>query len=236
MRRAAAAGQHRGSFRMPAAALTQQIPPEEQVMSGGKFDRVLGTDRREKGEKYRARVLASEDPREFVRGMPEDRVHGLESALSLAAGRTVLDLGCHTGTVALAFSGSGAALIDGVDLSPTCVEAARKAFSDQPTDSHFAVCDLALGFSELRRHTRRQHYDIVCYLALHQHLLKQMAPSDVAKFEDEVIAIATDLFILRTPPALFGGVEAAVLAQGFEPLTGIIHGSVDPVRSYRRRG
>jgi 2-polyprenyl-3-methyl-5-hydroxy-6-metoxy-1,4-benzoquinol methylase len=146
-----------------------------------------------KGALYRERVLRATDPWELVTGTEGDRLHGLDAAL-FAGGRSLLDLGCNNGTVARAFAENGATFVDGFDLSGMCIRHAQGAFPGSRADAHFAVCDLSLGITELRRKARRDRYDVVCYLALHQHLRKQVPLKNLVQFEDEIVAMAKDIW------------------------------------------
>jgi len=181
---------------------------------------------------YRNRVQVATEPSQIVRGQPEDRVSGLEPVLVHARGDSVLDVGCHDGTVAAAFDAHGARFIDGLDLSPNCIAIAQNR--DFTADTCFKVCDLAQGMARMGPALRRDNYDIVCYLAVHQHLLKQMSRRDLVAFEAALMGMARGFFTVRTSDRYMDDLHARITANGFEAIGEKIYGSVSPVRTYRR--
>ncbi|AHM04715.1 hypothetical protein roselon_02388 [Roseibacterium elongatum DSM 19469] len=186
------------------------------------------------GDVYRAKVLEIEDPSQIVSGRPMDRLHGLDAALAEAEGRSMLDVGCHDGTVALAFADAGSPFIDGVDLSPAAVAEARRKFEGRDTDAHFDTGDLSRGLDGLRPKLRRPRYGIVCYLGVHQHLYGQMTVEEIHALERGIMDMAEELFVLRVPMRHMDDLNARLLDAGFAPVTGIAKKKVGPARIYRR--
>lgn len=151
-------------------------------------------------ERYR-RIGECDDPDlKLVTGTPADRLSGLKPLLRYAKGRSVLDIGCHIGTVSEAFASRGARSIDGVDLFRPGVEQARKRLQDYPTESHFEVCDLSGGPDALKRALPRlqETYDIVLYLGMHHHLSRQMPADELKEFVCFLVSKATQFLAVRT--------------------------------------
>jgi SAM-dependent methyltransferase len=208
-------------------------------MRSGKVKRVIGRvfGRKEtEGESYRNRVLGSNSPGQFVRGTADDRTFGLDAAFARADGASVLDIGCNDGLVSSAFAERGASFIDGIDFSPVAVETARNGFLDKKVDAQFQVLDLMKGFEAVSPHLRRKQYDIVCYLGVHQHLHKQMTPTDLVSLEGELFNLAGNLLIVRTGTKFIDALNDRILQSGFAPITEKLKGNISPIRSYVRAG
>lgn len=186
-------------------------------------------------EAYRRRVQKEVDPSQLLQGDPEDRLHGLECALSRAKSRTLLDVGCHDGTVAKAFAKNGCCLIDGVDLSPAAVEAARSKLASEEASSMFEQADLAQGVEHLEEKLRRSQYSIVCYLGVHHHLHGQMEPAAILALEQALFDKAEELFVLRVSRRYIDELSDRVRRAGFEPITNIVEGRVGPAVTYARK-
>lgn len=189
---------------------------------------------RNPAEAYRRRVLKEVDPSRLLQGDPEDRLHGLDFALSRAKSRTLLDVGCHDGTVAKAFAANGCRFIDGVDLSPAAVEAARFKLASEEASSVFQQADLSRGVEHLEEKLRRSQYSIVCYLGVHHHLHGQMDAAAIVELEQALLDKAEELFVLRVSRRYIDEVDARVRRAGFEPITSIIQGRVGPASTYVR--
>lgn len=91
----------------------------------------------------------------------EEQMRGLRPALDAARGKTVLDLGCAEGLIALEFAKAGALKVDAVDNNPEFIDAASTRLLGNPVIS-VAQADLTAGLPE----TLSRQYDIVLALAI----------------------------------------------------------------------
>ncbi|MGR3514650.1 MAG: class I SAM-dependent methyltransferase [Paracoccaceae bacterium] len=183
---------------------------------------------------YRQKAIETDDPSRLVAGTPQDRTDGLKIALDLATNASVLDLGCHDGTVAAALVDAGAKRVDGMDISPAAIEEANRRFSSSDADVHFQVADLTEGFEGLKAKLRQESYDMVCYLGVHHHLTVQLKETKLEALESKLFSLAEHTLVARTPQDFFHGLEKRILASGFEPLDELQVGSVGTARTYKR--
>lgn len=174
------------------------------------------------------------DPAGTIAGETADRIFGLEPALQNADGASVLDIACHDGRIAERFAGAGATLIDGLDISETCIGAARDRPWPEETSRRFQVVDLSTGPSALEGIGLRTGYDLVLYLGIHHHLKNQMKPDLLAALENAIFSLATDHLAVRTPQVHFDPLLPQILEAGFEPASGYLKGNIAPVRHFRR--
>jgi 2-polyprenyl-3-methyl-5-hydroxy-6-metoxy-1,4-benzoquinol methylase len=135
----------------------------------------------------------------------------LGSAFSFAKGKTVIDVGCHDGTVAEAFRDAGAAKIDGCDIFIEGVERARKLVPA----GHFVQCDLSKGSDHFKSLGFGAEYDIVCYLGMQHHLSRQMQAEHLNQLVEMLADMAKSMFLLRTPDRYIDSVQDILLAKGF---------------------
>lgn len=196
--------------------------------------RVLGLNTQKTPEQYREKVLTTADPATIVTGAPEDRLHGLDTAFERAAGRTVLDVGCHNGTVARAFADHGSVHIDGFDLSPAAVAEAREKTAGTNADTRIVTGDLSLGFDGINDALRLPRYDIVCYLGVHHHLQGQLSAADLERLERSLMDLAGELFVLRVPLRFQDDFAQRLLLAGFKPVTDVVEGRKGSARVFER--
>ena len=187
-----------------------------------------------KARKYRAKAMNSENTASLVSGSAEDRLSGLDPVLAVASGKTVLDIGSHDGTVAEAMALAGASRIDGCDISSAAVEKARLRFDALgTTPSTFCVADLSKGAKVLAELPFLPHYDIVCYLAVHQHLAGQMPRWRLNRLELAIFS-RTDLVLARTPERHWPDLHASMVRCGFVQVSDETKRNIGPLRVYRR--
>ena len=186
-----------------------------------------------RAHRYKRRAETLTDTSRLVAGTSEDRLLGLDAVLAQAAGRTVLDVGCHDGTVAEAFAEAGAAQVDGCDISKAAVDIANHRVKREPAAFH--VADLSHGPQALASLPLRPKYDIVCYLGMHHHLAGQMRPAALGQLTSAILDRCGEVFVARTPLRHFEGLHEMVIRAGFEPISDLeISGKVGPSRVYRR--
>lgn len=190
--------------------------------------------RRYKGYRYKSRSRRA-DPARLISGQPAARLLGLEAALSEARGRTVLDVGCHDGSVAEAFAKAGALRVDGCDISSRGVQVANERVPRIQPSSSFYVSDLSKGPAALEVLPLLPKYDIVCYLGMHHHLVNQMSPADLRQLTAAILDRCSDIFVARTPLVRFDELHQMIIGNGFTPLGELeITGKAGPSRAYRK--
>jgi hypothetical protein len=144
----------------------------------------------------------------------EERLKGLEPALSAAGGRTVLDLGAAEGWIAFQMLKAGAKSVHGCELDAARVEAANRLCADFP-GSRFWQADLTdwKGMLDRAGDGMLKSYGIVLYLGVHQHLGKESRMTALLGAVD----LANEMFAIRTSSALLteDGVEQALEARGW---------------------
>lgn len=125
-----------------------------------------------------------------------EQMKGLESMLAEAAGKTVLDLGCAEGLIAIEVANAGAARVDACDNNAVFVTAAMKnTFQEARGDVDVHWADLNAGMPAWTA----GGYDIVLALAI---IHKLNHPSEKLA---AAAAIARDLLVIRLPVHAFRG-------------------------------
>ena len=183
---------------------------------------------------YREKAINAQAPELLISGTPEDRLHGLDQIFSFANGASLLDAGCHDGGVAWAFASHGITFIDGVDISPACINAAQRRFLGSSIDTSFSVCDLACGANSLRGYLRQSKYDFVCYLGVHHHLLGQMSEHELADFESFIFSMSSRFLIVRCPSKYMNSLHSRIVQSSFTLLHGPIEGPVGDLMIFQR--
>ena len=170
-----------------------------------------------KPPKYDLIRKAAKDELRLTTGASEDRLLGLRPLLEKANGLTILDIGCHVGTIAEAFAQQGAALIHVVDLYRPGVRKARDRLQAYETQAVFKRCDLAGGMSAIRiaLPPLRPRYDIVLYLGMHHHMVSQMSAADLAQFVDDLLSSTDAYFAVRTSARHMGELHKGIVERQF---------------------
>lgn len=116
----------------------------------------------------------------------QEQMLGLDAALLEANGKTVLDLGCAEGLIAIEFAKAGASSVVGYDYNETFIDVAKKQQTETPDlPIDFYHADITkIGFCK---------YDIVLALAI---LHKLPDPTEFTKY---CTRIAKDLIVIRLP-------------------------------------
>lgn len=154
--------------------------------------------------------------------------------MASATGCSVLDVGCHDGTVAEAFARAGADRIEGCDIFAHGIETARYRVGTMQPNCEFFVVDLSLGVGELTRIALLRRADIVCYLGIHHHLRKQMSRAALVELEAEIFSRAGIRLLVRTPRRYFVDLQRRIVSSGFQPEGDFVVGNVGALRSYAR--
>ena len=183
---------------------------------------------------YRRFAATTTDSARLISGTSRDRLHGLDDAMASATGCSVLDVGCHDGTVAEAFARAGADRIEGCDIFAHGIETAKCRVAAVQPSCEFFVVDLSLGVGELARLPLLRRADIVCYLGIHHHLLKQMARAALVELEAEIFSRAGTRLLVRTPRRYFDDLQRRIVSAGFQPEGDFVVGNVGALRSYAR--
>src|SRR5262249_45021773 len=96
------------------------------------------------------------------------RLRGLTDLLSMAHGRSVLDLGCAEGMIAEAFLRSGARLVHGFDVNPRRIAKAQRLVLD--TRACFRTGDITKWKKFIKIGHLNNEYDIVLFLSIYRQL------------------------------------------------------------------
>lgn len=163
------------------------------------------------------------------------RLEGIEPILAFAKGARVLDIGCAEGVIARKLIDAGAAQIHGFDADPERITTARY-ICESMCDASFAVDSVTPWheFQERRGDTLNPRYDIVLYLAVHQHLKSDLRDDVLIN----LLSRADDIFAIRTPDELFENerLSETINRAGFELLDkgGSEVGGAGLLRVFRR--
>jgi 2-polyprenyl-3-methyl-5-hydroxy-6-metoxy-1,4-benzoquinol methylase len=103
----------------------------------------------------------------------EEQMLGIEKALDIAKGKSVLDLGCAEGLISREFLKAGAKSVTGIDIMKTYIAVAVKLCKDF-TNAKFIHSDL----NAYIRSSNRKKYDVVLALAI---IHKAKKPNDFLK-------------------------------------------------------
>lgn len=191
-------------------------------------------------------AMLVDDGREHYLRLPQLNMHGkwpvstrtevlpfLEKFIDEA---TVFDAGCAEGYIAHRLLNAGCARLDGVELDGGRVLTARALSANDPRANfmHGSVapwCEFQDEFGE----KLLAKYDMVLYLAVHQHLPKAERITTLTGLLD----LAATWFVMRVPATFYEDDELAktISDAGFnmysEHLTGH-HGGAGPIRLYKR--
>jgi predicted RNA methylase len=116
----------------------------------------------------------------------EEQLLGLAPALQEAQGKTVCDLGCAEGLIAIEFASAGAAAVYGCDYNVELLATAQQQIKDRALPIHFE-------FRDLNESRPQAQSDIVLALAVLHKL------DDPAAGVRLCAALAKQLIVLRLP-------------------------------------
>lgn len=116
----------------------------------------------------------------------EQQLVGLDRLMAAVPGKSVLDLGCAEGLIAIEMARRGAGAVSGIEIRADHVAVGRKL-----AEAHRNVLLLAADLNTFRPGS---HYDIVIALAL-LHKLKHPSAACAAFCE-----AAREMMVIRTPP------------------------------------
>lgn len=134
-----------------------------------------------------------EGVREGPRTLHEQML-GLELALVEARGKTVCDLGCAEGLIAMEFAHAGATLVYGCDTNSEMIDYANSIRGELPVEFRH----VNLNDDEARPEALKRSYDIVLALAI---LHKLKVPSNGLAL---VVRLQPALAVLRLPAGFNG--------------------------------
>ena len=186
---------------------------------------------------YDAIKTSSNPQLKIMTGTNLERLNGLSRVFDFAAGKMVLDIACHNGTLAGACAAAGAIAIDGVDIWRPGLAMAVVELANYPIPSRFAYCDLTGGIAALHLalEPMAAHHDVVLYLGIHQHLARQIESETLDQLLWDIAVLAKSVIAMRMPAGPMVRADAVVRAAGFdlwyEDSSSDI---VGPLRVYRR--
>jgi SAM-dependent methyltransferase len=133
----------------------------------------------------------------------QEQMLGLNPALDETYGKSVLDLGCAEGLIAIEFAKRGASLVCGIDYNPALIETAKSEIekANEHTGKFLPVSCIHGDLSDLIPNGARDQFDIVLALAI---LHKLPDPAAGAKFCTE---IAKSLIVIRLPKGSTGNIR-----------------------------
>lgn len=129
-----------------------------------------------------------------------EQMTGLHPALAEAHGRTVFDMGCAEGCIALEFARAGGTVY-AVDYNPAMIETANR-ISREPVALAFEAVDLREVIRKARLRRQWREFDIVLALAV---LHKLDDPKAGTEF---VAQSCNDLAVIRLPHGSTGFIRA----------------------------
>lgn len=133
-----------------------------------------------------------------------EQMLGLKPALEETYGKTVLDLGCAEGLIAIEFAKRGASLVCGVDYNPALIATANAEIEKASAHSgkFIPVGCMHADLSDMLTEGYTQQFDIVLALAI---LHKLPDPAAGAKF---CAASAKSLIVIRLPIGSTGTIRS----------------------------
>jgi hypothetical protein len=230
-----------------AAAITavQADPDAARVRARQARSRILGFGWEAYGSAFLA--AARDDGRKHYLHAPEyglmgkwpmvSRLEDIEPLLPFANGADVLDIGCAEGLIAKQLFVAGAKSVHGVDIDDERIVTARYICAQQYKNAVFKIDSVTPWPDFVTRNALllRASYDIVLYLAVHQHLEAEHRNAVLIG----LIGLATRAFAIRMPDALFSdeGIDACLRASGFDEHTvgGSTIGGAGRLRIYVKR-
>jgi hypothetical protein len=230
-----------------AAAITavQADPDDARFRAQQARSRILGFGWEAYGSAFLA--AARDDGRKHYLHAPEyglrgkwplvSRLEGIEPLLPFAKGADVLDIGCAEGVIADRLLDAGAKSVHGVDIDGERIVTARYICAKQYKNAVFKIDSVTPWPEFVTRNALllQNSYDIVLYLAVHQHL--DFEHRD--KVLNGLIGLAMGAFAIRMPDALFAdqGIDARLSAAGFDEhaVGGSTIGGAGKLRIYIKR-
>lgn len=149
-------------------------------------------------------------------GSAYDRLTGLEAVYPFVEGRSVLDMGSYMGLICYEMGKHKPSLIHGFDIYERGVEFSRELFADIPIESRFERADFTKGaevFETEFKGALLPQYDVVLFLAVYQHLRRQMSLKDIEAFMHYLISKTKEVLVLRTP--LYHEIDQMIIRSGF---------------------
>lgn len=146
-----------------------------------------------------------------------ERLEGLEPLLQDCKGASVLDIGCAEGLISYEFAKNGAAVIHGFEIDPRRVDFVKLLFQEVPIQSEFRTANLAVDFETFKKQfldLLLGKYDIILYLGVYHHLVKQTSRENVHRFIEELLERTNKYFAVRTN--MIDEFETIILSKGFK--------------------
>jgi 2-polyprenyl-3-methyl-5-hydroxy-6-metoxy-1,4-benzoquinol methylase len=146
-----------------------------------------------------------------------ERFHGLDLLLPKCSGCTVLDFGSSYGLFSYEFARHGATTIHGFERDRSAVKFAKTLFQYVPIESAFMQANLAIPVEVFERKYAAQllpQYDIVLFLGVYHHLLRQMPKDELHELIVALLHRCKKWFVVRTDQDS-SEFEELIVNQGF---------------------
>jgi len=187
---------------------------------------------------YLAQKLIMKKKKKNFSGDAFDRFYGLDPLLELCEGKTLLDIGSCEGLTSYEFARNGVSLIHGYELDSEGVIFSRRLFKDiRSVDSNFEIANMAISGKEFVNSYKKwllPKYDIVLYLGVYHHLIKQTSVDIANSLVEELAILCGEYFAVRT--GKIDWFEDIILASGFEVFHAAPKKRVGALKIYRKLG
>ena len=129
-----------------------------------------------------------------------DRLYGINHFVKYtnSENKTVLDIGCSAGLVAYEFARAGAKLIHGIDLLIDEVTLANDIMYHTGIEYDFHAIDLRQGPAEIERMFEKNEYDVVLFLGMYHHLVKQLSFDQLFELINWIMLRTKKYLLVRT--------------------------------------
>jgi 2-polyprenyl-3-methyl-5-hydroxy-6-metoxy-1,4-benzoquinol methylase len=146
-----------------------------------------------------------------------ERMQGLEILFSDCKGASVLDLGFAEGLISYELAKNGAEIVHGFEIDQRRVEFANTLFQEVPVQFEFRDANMAVDFRDFEitfSNILLPRYDIVLYLGVYHHLIKQTTVKSVHEFIEALLEKTGRYFAVRTNK--INEFEHIILERGFD--------------------
>ena len=168
-----------------------------------------------------------------VSGTIVERMEGLTRLLINTPGLTVLDIGSNDGRIAYEFARRGARLIHGFELNADLVDFSNRLFTNYSDKTGASFKAVNLADATRINWTLEEGYDIVLYLGMYHHLVKQ---GDAIPLIEWLLQKANQYFAIRSPR--IREVRSLIVDAGFDLWDGhdgVPGSDVGPLEIFHRK-
>ena len=128
-----------------------------------------------------------------------------------------MDIGSAEGLIDYEFARNGASIIHGFERDIKRVKFSKLLFQEVPVKSKFHVADLSVSYKKFDKQfktTLLGNYDIVLYLGIYHHLIKQTSVKNVQDFIKYLLDKTNTFFVVRTN--MISSFENIIIEEGFQ--------------------